>query len=75
MVLQLLKLFFKQAEKTRGSYERPYAVLPERKKIWSEVLKETWSEIPCLVTGLPASGATPMENPAYNGGARTRKRG
>ena len=28
------------------------------------------SEIPCLVTGLPASGAILMKNSAYNGGVQ-----
>ena len=37
--------------------------------------KEYLSEIPCLVTGLPASGATPMKNPAYNGGTQLPKGG
>ena len=41
-------------------------------KIWY-FLKEWNSEIPCLVIELPASGATPMKNPAYNGGARLLK--
>jgi len=31
--------------------------------------KDDLSEIPCLVTGLPASGVIPMKNSAYNGGA------
>lgn len=43
------------------------------KKTWS-MFEEYMSEIPCLVTGLPASGATPMKNPAYNGGAQLPKR-
>lgn len=38
-------------------------------KTWSES-KEYLSEIPCLVTGLPASGVTPMKNSAYNGGVQ-----
>ena len=29
--------------------------------------KDDLSEIPCLVTGLPASRAISMKNPAYNG--------
>ena len=37
--------------------------------------KECPSEIPCLVTGLPASGVTLTKNPAYNGGARLLERG
>ena len=32
--------------------------------------RDDLSEIPCLVTGLPASGATPMKNSAYNGGVQ-----
>lgn len=37
--------------------------------------KECPSEIPCLVIELPASGATPMTNPAYNGEAQLKRRG
>ena len=35
--------------------------------------KDDLSEIPCLVTGLPASRATSMKNPAYNGEALRQK--
>ena len=43
-------------------------MLPRKwKKTWSR-FEEYPSEIPCLVTGLPACAATRMKNPAYNGG-------
>ena len=55
----------------------PHAVL-RRVNLWMKIwyfLKEWNSEIPCLVIELPASGATPMTNPAYNGEAQFRKKG